>query len=124
MINPDDFVKPSHKAKGTKSGGPVHINIRLHTTTRTGPPTAVDVRRVLKLILQTGVVPDGWKLATIDWKNPAKASRWWTTGRVPEEDFENLGAVIRDALWESRISIVRPTPKAVLQGAPNAAERS
>jgi hypothetical protein len=106
--------------KPGQSGGPVHINVRLRTTTGV-PPTAVSVRAILREILATGVVPDGWEFAWIDWKNPKRASRGWLRGSL--DDMETLGAVIRASLTKCRISIVRPLPKDVLQGQANEAER-
>lgn len=98
MIDPKKYTSGKRR--------PLMFNIRL---TRTGAkPTKREVIATLEYMLANQRVPAGWKVAVINWRNPAAASDDWLVGSLRETFAqEGLGRVIEAALDTARIAIVR-----------------
>lgn len=84
------------------SGGPVLVNIRL----RAVPPrplTRQDAVDVFAVVRDRGIVPRGYQLAVMDWKNPKKATRRWVSGDI--RDLDAFGAILQVVQHTGRLRV-------------------
>lgn len=93
------------KRRSGRGHGPAMVNLRLRPP-RGHRPTADECRAVMREILDSGTVREGWAFAGIAWKNPGKHTARWVVGVVPADDLATFAPVIAAALDTARIGVV------------------